>query len=289
MPYPPQHLDLYIKRSILFTIIFVAYCLNKADAQKMSDDPLRIDSMTMVSAKAKLNALSIEPFQKASYTDGASVIPYRFMLPEAMHAGEKYPLVITLHNSSRVGDDNVSQLEPLARIWLLSGARSGYKAFVLAPQFKSRSSVYTADSAAGVLTSSPSADVKALYSLTKELEHDHPEIDTRRVYVVGYSMGASTAQNLVAMDPHHFAAVVSIAAVPDMRHADAFKKLPIWLVHGQLDADNPYNGSVALYKAIAGNRSAKFVSYQYLTHNNIMVPFLNAEVIPGWLFKQVKR
>ncbi len=255
----------------------------------MSDDTLRIDSMTMVSAKSKLNALAIEPFQKAVYTDGASVIPYRFMMPEAMRAGERYPLVITLHNSSRVGDDNVSQLEPLARIWLLPDARSGNKAFVLAPQFKSRSSVYAPDSAAGILTSSPSADVMALYSLIKKLEHDHPEIDTRRVYVVGYSMGASTAQNLVALHPGHFAAVVSIAAVPDVRHAGAFKKLPLWLVHGKLDADNPYNGSVALYKAVSGNRSARFTSYAYLTHNNIMVPFLNAEVIPGWLFKQVKR
>jgi predicted peptidase len=53
----------------------------------------------------------------------------------------------------------------------------------------------------------------ALPELIKKITAEYPEIDKNRIYLVGYSMGASTAQDLLSITPETFAAIVSIAAV----------------------------------------------------------------------------
>lgn len=257
-------------------------------SQSFNNDSININDSTLAYAKAKMNQLPTNLFLKGIYKKDSSTIRYRFLFPDTIIKNVKYPLIITLHNSSRVGQDNEAQLEPLARIWVQPNVRTKFKAFVLAPQFSHRSSVYSTDSATQIIQSSPSSDVKSLYSLIKELERQHPEIDKKRIYVVGYSMGASTAQNLAALNQSHFAAIVSIAAVPDYLHTKSFKKLPIWLIHGKLDTDNPYQGSLKLFQRISNNKQVRFSSYEFLTHHNIMVPFINNEVVPQWLFNQHK-
>ncbi len=140
-------------------------------------------------------------------------------------------MVIALHNSSRLGDDNERQLEPLTRIWIREEIYAKYEAFVLAPQFKERSSNYVDE--AGEKVSKPSKDITVLLNLIKEVEKEFQDIDRNRIYIIGYSMGASTAQNLLNLEPDHFAAMVSMAGVPDFSNTRAIMTKPIWLIHGK--------------------------------------------------------
>ena len=142
-----------------------------------------------------------------SYKD--KELPYRFLLPQNVDGKKKYPLIITFHNSTRIGHDNENQLEPLARIWLRDEIYSRYNCFVIAPQFGERSSNYSENNE-GILTSKPSENVLALPELIKKITTEYPEIDKNRIYLVGYSMGASTAQDLLNIAPETFAAIVSL-------------------------------------------------------------------------------
>ncbi|WP_243860551.1 hypothetical protein [Flavobacterium poyangense] len=242
------------------------------------------DSLTLATAKNQLNNLAADDYLKKTYQQ----LPYRLLLPKKQEANQKYPLVITFHNSFRIGDDNEKQLEPLARIWLRDEIRNQYPAFIVAPQFKQRSSNYTEDPDSVLLTAKPSEEVQTVLKLIDSLCVTYPAIDRNRIYLAGFSMGASTAQNLMSRAPEKFTALLSIAAVPDFSAVDQLNRKPVWLIHGEKDTENPYAGSLALYKLLSKNKNLKFSSYTHYSHNDIVFPFLLNDDLPKWLFEQKK-
>ena len=98
-------------------------------------------------------------------------------------------------------------------------------------------------------------------------------------------MGASTAQNLFNINPKKFAALVSIAGVPDFSNLKKLKDKNIWLIHGKKDIENPYIGSAELYNRLGNNKNLVFTTFNNLQHNNIAIPYLLSDEIPKWLFK----
>lgn len=258
-------------------------------SQRMVSSDQEVDSLVAATARQQLNSLPDTDYARAIFQAQGKSLPYRLLKPARRQEGKSYPLIITLHNSSRIGQDNEKQLEPLARIWLRPEIRERYPAFVIAPQFAERSSNYVQDVERKVFKAIPSADVGLLVPLIKSLLKQHPDIDRSRIYIVGYSMGASTGQNLMSLKPGLFAALVSIAAVPDFSNLPGLAGKPVWLIHGKQDDENPYPGSVALYQALKQNRQLLFTTYTHLNHNNIMIPFLLDEAIPEWLFRQQKK
>lgn len=241
-----------------------------------------IDSVEFSGTRKILNDLPVDKFQKKIFVNGSSKIPYRILIPKDVQA-KKYPLVITFHNSSRIGNDNQNQLEPLARIWLRENIYNDFNCFVIAPQFNERSSSYHQENS-GILTSTPSNDAREILKLIEEIERTYP-VDKNKIYLVGYSMGASTAQNILNINPKKFAALVSIAGVPDFSNLKKLKNNNIWLIHGKEDIENPYIGSAELYARLKNNKNLFFTTFNNLQHNNIMIPYLLSDEIPKWLFK----
>jgi len=260
----------------------------KLSAQQQVFNDAFPDSLTSAQTRKQLNDLSADQYLKQTFIKGSTSLNYRLLLPESYKSHLKYPLVITFHNSTRIGADNERQLEPLARIWLRPDIRQQYLAFVIAPQFQTRSSNYYLDSVRNCLISKPSEDVHLLLELIREVKNKYPGIDTNRIYLVGYSMGASTAQNLMNIAPKIFAAMVSIAAVPDFININGVQRKPIWLIHGRQDNENPYEGSEHLYRAMKGNPGLLFTTYNKLDHNLITIPLLLTSQIPAWLFARHK-
>ena len=254
-------------------------------AQTQNFNNTKVDSLTFLETRKTLNNLPTTKFEKRIYKQDGKQLPYRLLLPKNYTSTEIYPLVITFHNSTRIGNDNENQLEPLSRIWLREEIYDKYKCFVLAPQFNKRSSNYS-ENEDGVLISKPSDDVAMIIDLIKTLEKEYPNIDKDRIYLVGYSMGASTAQNILNRKPKIFAGLIAIASVPDYSNLKGIKSKNIWLIHGQKDIENPYEGSVELFKKLKHSKNVIFTTFSELNHNNINIPFLLSEEIPNWLFKQ---
>tara|TARA_R110000868_G_scaffold198094_1_gene444390 strand:+ start:615 stop:1454 length:840 start_codon:yes stop_codon:yes gene_type:complete len=277
------------KRNIteILTIIFLILIANFTFAQKKEFRETIVDSLTFVNNRNKVNNLNTDFYIKKTFTKKNIQIPYRLLKPKKNSSDQKYPLIITFHNSTRVGNDNENQLEPFAKIWLRPEIYTKYQCYVIAPQFSKRSSNYE-QNIDGIQISKPSGDVFALLELINNIEKEYPNIDKNRIYLIGYSMGASTAQNLLNISPNKFAAIVSVAAIPDFSNLKKLSKKNIWLIHGEKDDENPYIGSIELFNKLFLNKNLIFTTFNNLNHNNIVIPFLITEEIPKWLFEKHK-
>ncbi len=253
-------------------------------AQKSEIKTLPFDSTAFALSRKQLNSLDAKPFEKLTYNTAGVVLPYRLLAPREIKSGAKYPLIIALHNSSRLGNDNENQLEPLTRTWLTAAMRTKFPAFVLAPQFETRPTQYAFNEAYQVTTATPQKNLQALLQLIVEMSKN-PQIDTKRIYLIGYSMGGSTAQHLLSQKPELFAAAIAVAGVPDFSNLASIKNKPIWLIHGKQDDENPFSGSQKLFELLKGNTKARFTIYENLNHNNINYPLLATDELAKWLFK----
>ena len=271
----------------ILVILFLILTANFAFAQTKEFRETTVDSLTFVNNRKILNSLNTDVFAKRVFTKEDTQIPYRILTPKNNINNQKYPLVITFHNSTRIGNDNENQLEPFAKIWLRPEIYNKYQCYVIAPQFDKRSANYE-ENIDGIQISKPSKDVLSLLELIQNVEKEYPNIDKNRIYLIGYSMGGSTAQNLLNIAPNKFAATVSIAAVPDFSNLKKLSKKNIWLIHGGKDDENPYIGSLELFNKLSSNRNLIFTTLSNLNHNNIVIPFLITEEIPKWLFERRK-
>ncbi|WP_210151628.1 prolyl oligopeptidase family serine peptidase [Chryseobacterium scophthalmum] len=275
-----------IKQNLI--ILLLIFTINQTFAQRKEFRDTKVDTLTFLNNRKLLNSLNTDKFQKKIFVENDIQIPYRFLTPKNNFVNQKYPLVITFHNSTRIGNDNENQLEPFAKIWLRDEIYEKYPCYVVAPQFNTRSSNYEI-SGEDIQISKPSNEVFALLKLIKNLEKEYPNIDKNRIYLIGYSMGGSTAQNLMNLDPDTFAAVVSVAAVPDLSNLNKIKEKNIWLIHGKQDDENPYIGSVELYNKLSTSKNLIFTTFTNLHHNNIVIPFLVTDEIPKWLFEKRRK
>ncbi|WP_336690924.1 MULTISPECIES: prolyl oligopeptidase family serine peptidase [unclassified Chryseobacterium] len=268
-------------------ILLLIFTINQTFAQKKEFRDTEVDTVTFLNNRKILNSLNTDKFQKKIFEDHEVKIPYRFLTPKNNSKNKKFPLVITFHNSTRIGNDNENQLEPFAKIWLREEIYEKFPCYVVAPQFNKRSTNYEINTE-GIQISKPSNEVSALLNLIKDLEKEFPNIDKNRIYLIGYSMGGSTAQNLMNLQPNTFAAVVSVASVPDFSNLNKIKEKNIWLIHGKNDDENPYIGSVELYNKLSSDKNLIFTTFTKLNHNNIVIPFLITDEIPKWLFEKHK-
>lgn len=241
----------------------------------------RLDSIKKTGSQA---------FAAFRYTasDGTA-LNYRLLSPPLPSPTAKYPLVVFFHGSGAIGADNDAQLGVPARLWARPEIRRAFPAYVLAPQFPARSSDYAFSPHWNALVSSPRPVLHVALQLIDSLKAN-PAIDPDRIYVLGFSMGGSSALDALTLRPDLFAAAVSVAPVPNLSRPDRLGAIPIWLVHGNADAENPFAGSKLLYRELTsrGFRRVRFWEYEGLGHG--LFPQLYAgDEIPRWLFRQRKR
>lgn len=211
-------------------------------------------------------------------------IKYRLLKPEEQTDNKKFPLVIVFHGSNAVGTDNNSQLGALAKLWAMPEIKSKYPAYILAPQFPTRSSNYQLDENRNVLASIPQPALQTSLQLIDSLKKTL-NIDETRIYVIGFSMGASSVINVLSARPELFAAGVSISGIPQFDQVKTLSKIPLWLIHGDLDTENPFNGDLQFFKELDKTNKTRFWLFESKAHNDIFTSLILGENIPKWLFQ----
>ncbi len=160
-------------------------------------------------------------------------MPYRVMKPINFDAGERYPLIVSLHGGGGKGTDNRKQLKGWNKLLAAEQCRTDYPGYVLAPQ---SDRLWDAE------------HLKKIKAIIKDL----PSVDMSRIYILGHSMGGHGTNILIQLDPDYFAAAAPSAGTglrdtEDFIDAAVIKDIPIWAFHGDKDRVCPYERDRELF------------------------------------------
>lgn len=247
------------------------------------------DTLALQQNRETILNISNDLFDTGTFTSGgAMMVKYRLLKPPAYtDTNQVFPLVIVFHGSGAVGDDNNKQLGLLAKLWAMPAAQARYPAFVLVPQFAERSSDYIMDSSRGVLTSVPRNCLGVSLQLIDSLK-GVLNIDEEKIYATGFSMGASSVINALSLRPELFAAAVSISGIPQFDRVQTVADIPLWLIHGTEDTENPPASDRLFYKEAGFKGRMLFWELEQTAHNDILPAVVAGEKIPQWLFAHKK-
>ena len=168
-------------------------------------------------------------------------MPCRLMKPIDFAAKQSFPVIISLHGAGGTGVDNMRNLRDWNRQLAEKKRREEFPAYVVAPQSKG---MWNVD------------HLKKIKSLIKTL----PQVDMKRIYIMGHSMGGHGAYILIQIDPEYFAAAAPSAGsgrtrTKDFIDAAKISDLPIWAFHGDKDRVCPIEKDQKVFdeiKALGG-------------------------------------
>jgi glyoxylase-like metal-dependent hydrolase (beta-lactamase superfamily II)/predicted esterase len=175
-----------------------------------------------------------------------STLSYRYFSPTAKSPDNgKYPVILYLHGEQEAGTDNNAQLitTDCATVWVTPAHQAQHPVYVLAPQI-----------AKGKLWTDEAVYSDTLALLNRFLK-SHSNADTNRVYIVGFSMGATGMWKMLLKNPRLFAAAMPISGSADAFLGDkaawaALKNTPVIIIHSYDDMQVPVaaalNASAAL-------------------------------------------
>lgn len=273
--------------SMLFSILFLLSC----HSQKMkygtkTEIHDKADSLKSLARIKYIKNLDYSDYKPGKFDNGKIAVNYRFLKPNKVEQGKKYPLILVFHGSGAVGNNNTSQMGILSRMWLLPENLENYQAYVLAPQFPVRSSNYHLDESRNVKVSESNEYLDlVLKSIDSLIINEN--IDKDRIYVMGFSMGGATTSNAISKRPDLFAAAINISGISQFDKIDELTKMPIWIVHGSLDTDNFPQSNFRFFDEMKSKGCVFLWEYKDKYHNNILSAELVDE-IPRWLFKNIK-
>jgi predicted peptidase len=218
------------------------------------------------------------------------VMPHRLFRPQA---NGKLPLVIYLHGSGGLGDDNLKQLGLGnvfgTRVWLLPENQRRFPCYVVAPQTDRGWSRYDfsqqpAKEVPGLGDGSRLA-LEIIDSLCHEFAHE-AAIDDRRIYVTGQSMGGAGAWNMISNRSSFFAAAVICCGSFSSDDGTGSINTPVWNFHGDSDQTVPVSAS---RDRMAARRKAGgqplYTEYPGVDHNVWQWAFTEP-ALPKWVFSQ---
>lgn len=247
--------------------------------------------------KARPNKdVPVEPnsfFKRLTY-DGAKgqQLLYQLMEPVKKTAGQKYPLVIFLHGSGERGTSNNEQMRNGVHAFCEKNTLKNHPCYLLVPQCppeevwggvsRDWEKVAFNDS-----TYSPSG--KMVIELIDKMLRENPNIDRKRIYITGLSMGGFGTYDLMMRRPDLFAAGLPVCGGADPAFAYKIKNIPIWAFHGRLDdAVYPkYDWQIVEALKKAGS-PIKYTEYSTFGHNIWDITYYNPAVLE-WLFAQRKK
>lgn len=217
-------------------------------------------------------------------------LPYRWT---KVGQAESPAMVLFLHGAGERGDDNQVQLKhgvPDLLKWLEANDES---AVVVAPQCNR--GVWWADLRGdfrspdgGDLAETPSAMMTMVFEVVDRLAKEH-QVDPKRIYVTGLSMGGFGSFAAVARRPEFFAAAMPVCGGGDPKTAVQIKDVPFWVFHGKSDNVVPLSASIVMVEALKkAGAKVEFREYPGVGHDSWSATYRDPKVWQ-WLFEQKKK
>ncbi len=227
------------------------------------------------------------------YRLDGDTLRYRILYPAGYDAGIEFPLFIFLHGEDERGWDNLLQLKYAGKIYKEQTIRDYYPAVVLIPQcaYEDAWANYNVLDDGEIETPDSPEETHACQMLTKliELYTKKPYVDSKRVYIVGMSMGAFGALDMVARHQDLFTAAVSIGGAIFPDRLKKVKKFPVRFFHGADDKIVPISVVRDDYYQLKSNGcDADLVEYKDTGHDAWTIA-LAASDFMEWIFDKKKK
>jgi predicted peptidase len=251
--------------------------------------PMSPERMALIEAFKKQSE-GMEKKYEALTHKGDLMMPYRLFRPDAP---EKAPLVVYLCGGGGMGDDNVKQLGLGnifgTRLWLLPENQKRFPCYVLVPQTDSGWVRYDAwdQTAAGLPKVLPGLgeEAKMTLEIVDEVRRKF-DVDERRIYIIGQSMGGSGVWHMTALRPTFFAAAVACCGSDTAEDPTASIGTPLWNFHGDADQSVPVASSrdrIAALRKAGGH--PLYTEYAGVGHNVWQWAFTEPALVE-WVFSQ---
>lgn len=203
-------------------------------------------------------------YNKASYN-------FWINYPKDYNKEDKKPLILFLHGKSLSGND----LNRVKRYGILKAVEKGIEipAIIVAPQ----------------LPSGP-WDAEKLNDVIEFVSKEH-NIDEKRIYVAGMSLGSYGTMRFVGQFPEKIAAAVSICGGGLESDACNLSQVPIKVIHGDKDFIVPISESKKIVNAIKkcnDNAPVEFDIVKGGNHGSVEDIFRHKEIY-DWLFQHEKK
>jgi predicted peptidase len=212
--------------------------------------------------------------ERASFKTEITVkkqLGYALHVPENAKK-EKKPLIIFLHGSGEKGTD-IELVKVHGPFKYLKTHK--LDAYVLAPQ----------------CPENEYWDEEVLYRLVQKVVKDN-NIDEKRIYLTGLSMGGWGAWNLAIAHPDMFAALVPIAGFVDrvpMIENCKIGEIPTRIFHGLMDDVVDVNYSVTIYKKLKPcAKDIELTIFDDANHDSWTRVYDNPEIYE-WMLQQKKQ
>jgi len=217
-------------------------------------------------------------------------MPYRLFRPATTR---KAPLVMYLHGSGGLGNDNLKQLAFGnifgTRLWLLPGNQKRFPCYVLAPQTDRGWIRYD-------FSQQPAKELpgfgdgnRLAMEIVDALRREFP-IDEQSIYVAGNSMGGAGVWNLLANRPNFFAAAVVTCGGESSDDGTGSVATPLWDFHGDSDEVVPVSSA---RDRIAARRKTGgypiYTEYPGADHDGTTKLAFTEPALPSWMFSQRRR
>jgi predicted peptidase len=239
-------------------------------------------------------------FKKEVFVKGKDMLNYRILYPSKYDVNEKYPVVIVLHGSGERGTDNEQQLKYGAALFLDSINRVKYPAFVIFPQCPNESfwAKISEDTRPGADTlgnytfiseGKPTKAMDLLISLVDSFAKT-PQVNTKKIYVGGLSMGGMGTFEILWRKPKFFAAAFPVCGGGDPEKVKVYaRNFPLWVFHGGSDDTVPVGNSRLMVNALKKNGAiVQYTEYPGVGHNSWTNAFAEPTLLK-WLFSNVKK
>jgi predicted peptidase len=241
-----------------------------------------------------------ELYEKKQFVKGSDTLRYRILYPENYSASKKYPVVLFLHGAGERGNDNEAQLKYVSTLFAVQESRKKYPAIVIMPQcpkidFWARILPNTSsgpqDSLGRFMFVSEQPVGKAL-GLVEQLMDSIAagrDVDTRKIYIGGLSMGGMGTFEMLWRKPGFFAAAFPICGGGDPSKVSLYAKgFPVWIFHGDADRTVPVSHSRRMVNALrSAGAKVKYTEYPGVGHNSWDSAFAEPDLLK-WLFDQKK-
>jgi predicted esterase len=181
--------------------------------------------------------------------------PYRLFVPDAYTAAKSWPLVVALHG---MGGDENSMFDAYAGEVKKNAERLGF--LVVCPKGRDTASMYRGAAEQDVM------DVLA------EVRRDY-KVDSKRIYLMGHSMGGYGTWSTAMDHPEIFAALGPISGGGNAAGMVKLKDVPQFVVHGDADPTVPVTQSRTMVEA--GKKAGANIVYVEVpggNHTSIAVP-----------------